>query len=521
MKKVLLVILDGWGLSEETIGNAIRSAHTPVMDKLMAFYPTTALQASGLSVGLPWGKMGNSEVGHLTIGAGKVLYQNLPRVTIAIQNRSFFEKAALLKAIDHSKKNNSNIHLMGLVSNGGVHSHINHLYALLQLLQENAIPKEKVFIHVFTDGRDVDPKSGINFISELEDIIHKEDFPGRIATIMGRYYSMDRNENWDRTQKAYYCMTSGVGIEGSSAKEILERSYEAGITDEFIEPSVIRNQDGKISTVDPNDSVIFFNIREDRARQITKAFVIEEFTFFDRGKKIPNMTFATMMEYEKGLPVDVVFEPEEIHLPLGKIISNTGESQLRVAETEKYAHVTYFFNGGEETPFANEFRILIPSPNVDSYDKVPEMSAEEITKNVLNAMGENKYAFILVNYANPDMVGHTGNMPAIIKAVEFIDSCVGKLYDAIMENGTIMIITADHGNAEEKVNIQTGEIITEHSTNPVPFVLVDPNKQLSEPQSIRNISVGGMLYDIAPTVLDIMDLEEPKEMTGASLLESL
>jgi 2,3-bisphosphoglycerate-independent phosphoglycerate mutase len=521
MKKVILVILDGWGISEDPMGNAIKAAKTPNLDMLTAYYPNTALQASGVSVGLPWGTMGNSEVGHLTIGAGKVLYQNLPRVTLAIQDRSFFEKEALLKALGHAKENNSNVHLMGLVSDGAVHSHINHLYALLELLKTEKFPPDRVFIHVFTDGRDTDPQSGKRFIAELESNIRTEGFPGKIASVMGRYFAMDRNDNWDRTQKAYYAMVNGVGKEEAEAKEAVEKSYTKGITDEFIEPVLIKDANGKINTIRQNDSVIFFNIREDRARQITKAFVLDNFDRFDRGKKIENLNFTTMMEYEKGLPVNVVFAPEEVKEPIGKILSDRELTQLRIAETEKYAHVTYFFDGGSEKPFPGEYRMLIPSPRVDSYDKTPEMSAEEITKNIIKAMGEDKYEFILVNYANADMVGHTGNFPAAIRAIEFLDKCIGQIYDTIMENGMIMLITADHGNVEEMVNPRTGEKDTEHSLNPVPFILVDPEKQSEYPQEIDGKSVGGMLSDIAPTILEIMEIPKPLEMTGSSLLDSM
>lgn len=521
MKKVILIILDGWGVSEEKTGNAIGMAKTPNMDMLMSYYPNTVLQASGFSVGLPWETMGNSEVGHLTIGAGKTLYQNLPRVTLSIQDRSFFDKEALLKAIDHAKENNSNMHLMGLVSTGAVHSHINHLYALLELLKMKAFPPDKVFIHVFTDGRDTDPESGKRFVAELESNIKAEGYPGRIASVMGRYYAMDRNENWDRTQKAYQCMVNGVGVENDSAIKAVTDSYAKGITDEFIEPALIKDAEGKIGIIKQNDSAIFFNIREDRARQLTKAFVLDNFTNFDRGNKIENLNFTTMMEYEKGLPVNVVFAPEEVKEPLGKVLSDRGLVQLRVAETEKYAHVTYFFNGGAEKPFPEEYRILIPSPRVDSYDKTPQMSAGEITAAITNAMAENKYDFILVNYANADMVGHTGNLQAAIEAVEFIDKCIGEIYDTITKNGMVMMLTADHGNAEDMVNVRTGEVDTEHSSNPVPFILVDTEKQFEYPQELGRKTIGGMLSDIAPTILEVMDIPKPEEMTGASLLESI
>lgn len=521
MKKVILLILDGWGASEETTGNAIASAQTPNMDMLMSYYPSTVLQASGVSVGLPWGTMGNSEVGHLTIGAGKTLYQNLPRVTLSIRDGDFYHKEALLKNIEHAKTYNSNIHLIGMVSNGGVHSHINHLYALLDALKINKIPTEKVFIHMFTDGRDTDPESGREFLKEMEDNMKAEGFPGRIASIMGRYYAMDRNQNWDRTQKAYYAMVNGVGSEENSPLEAIENSYTKGTTDEFIEPVLIKDAAGQIATIKQNDSVIFFNIREDRARQLTKAFIEENFTGFDRGGKIANLKFTTMMEYEKGLPAESIFEPQEVNEPIGKVLSDAGITQLRIAETEKYAHVTYFFNGGQEKAFPGEYRLLIPSPNVDSYDKVPEMSAEEITQNIIKAAGEGKYEFILANFANADMVGHTGNMEATIKAVEFIDKCIGEIYKAVIPAGMIMLVTADHGNAEEMFDIRTGDLLTEHTINPVPCILVDPERQFPEERMLGKKTAGGMLSDIAPTVLDLMDIQKPQEMSGTSLRESI
>jgi 2,3-bisphosphoglycerate-independent phosphoglycerate mutase len=522
MNKVILVILDGWGISDEIAGNAIKNAKTPNMDMLMSYFPNTILQASGISVGLPWGTMGNSEVGHLTIGGGKVIYQNLPRVTLSIEDGSFFENEALLLSVQHAKERNSNIHLMGLLSNGAVHSHINHLYALLKLLKVKDVPADKVFIHAFTDGRDVDPYSGKDFIKEVEDNIEKEKFPGRIASIMGRYYAMDRNENWDRTEKAYACMARGEAKRSQAAHTAVMDSYGEKITDEFIEPVLIEDENGKIGTVKDGDSVIFFNIREDRARQITKAFVLESFDYFDRKVKIKDLNFTTMMEYEEGLPVNVVFSPEEVKEPLGKILSKHGIKQFRIAETEKYAHVTYFFNGGIENPFPGEIRKLVPSPSVEKYDMKPEMSADEVTRNAVAAIESDEYGFILVNFANPDMVGHTGNMRAATKAVEFVDRCVGKLYEKAMEKDMVMIVTADHGNAEEMINLKTGEILTEHTTNPVPFILASAECKLSVPQKLgQKQGVNGMLSDIAPTILDIMEIPEPEEMTGTSLSRSL
>ncbi|MDD3006530.1 MAG: 2,3-bisphosphoglycerate-independent phosphoglycerate mutase [Candidatus Pacebacteria bacterium] len=522
MNKVILVILDGWGISEQIAGNAIKNARTPNMDILMSYYPHTALQASGISVGLPWGTMGNSEVGHLTIGSGKVVYQNLPRVTISIQDESFFSKDALLQSIEHAQKNNSCIHLIGLLSTGAVHSHINHLYALLKLLKMKKIPADRVLIHVFTDGRDVNPHSGIDYVAELEKNIQEEGFPGRIASVMGRYYAMDRNENWDRTEKAYDCMIGKQGEKAKTAHAAILKSYDKEKSDEFIEPVLIKDKQGKTGAIQSGDSVIFYNIREDRARQITKAFALDLFNHFKRGEKIKDLNFTTMMEYEKDLPVNVVFPPEEVKEPLGKLLSEAGVKQLRIAETEKYAHVTYFFNGGGEKPFTNEFRILVPSPSVESYDQTPEMSAAKICHNVIKAIEEDEYGFILVNFANPDMIGHTGNIKAAIKAVEFVDKCVGEIYEEVLKKDMTMLVTADHGNAEEMINPQSGEILTEHTVNPVPFILVDPSRKFSVPQKLgQNKEVSGILSDIAPTVLEILQIEEPQEMTGTSLLEGM
>ncbi len=522
MKKVILTVLDGWGISNETVGNAIANASTPNMDDFMGYYPGTILQASGIAAGLPWGKMGNSEVGHLILGAGRILYQNLPRVSLAIQDKTFFKNEVLFGAVRHAKDNNSNIHLMGLVSDGGVHSHIDHLYALLEFLKMNNVDGSKVFIHVFTDGRDTDPRDAVKFVSELIRNIKEENWPGRIASIMGRYYAMDRNKNWERTKLAYYCLVNAVGSVEKSPVEALEKCYRNGITDEFIKPILIADGNNNFGLIKEKDAVIFFNIREDRARQLTKAFVLDPFDEFDRGEKLPNLYFATMVEYEKGLPVNVVFPPEDIKYPLGRVLSEAGKKQLRIAETEKYAHVTYFFNGGREEPFKNEFRILIPSPSVAKYDLAPEMSANLITDQVVNEIAADRFDFILVNYANADMVGHTGNYQAAIKAIETVDRCLGRLYEAAMKNRMTLIITADHGNAEEMFNLRTGEKVTEHSTNPVPFVIIERDNRLSERKpDDSSAAVGGMLSDVAPTILEIFGIPKPEEMTGRSLLDSL
>jgi 2,3-bisphosphoglycerate-independent phosphoglycerate mutase len=521
MKKVILAILDGWGESSEDAGNAIKSSKTPNMDMLTSYFPCTTLQASGVSVGLPWGTMGNSEVGHLTIGAGKVLYQNLPRVTLSIQNGTFFENATLRKAIDHALKNDSNIHVMGLLSDGAVHSHVNHLYAILEFLKMNRFPANRVFVDVFTDGRDVDTQSGKDFVTELENTIRNENYPGSISSIMGRYFAMDRNQSWDRTQKAYVCLIGATTVVNDNARDVLIDSYKKEVTDEFIEPTLIKDAEGKINPIRSSDTVIFYNIREDRARQITKAFILDDFKDFPRGDKIQNLEFVTMVEYEKDLPVDVIFPPEIVEKPLGKVISDASLKQLRVAETEKYAHVTYFFNGGKEKPFPGEERVLIPSPAVDYYDKTPKMSALEITRCVVDAIVGDKYDFILLNFANPDMIGHTGNIDAAIQAIEYVDECIGVIRDAALEKDHVLLVTADHGNVEEMINLRTGEKDTEHSINPVPFILVDKDREYKESHAVLNQTVGGMLSDIAPTVLEIMDIQKPFDMSGSSLVSSL
>lgn len=527
MKKAILVILDGWGVNEEKVGNAIANASTPNMDMFKKYYFYTNIQASGMSVGLPWGGMGNSEVGHLILGAGKILYQNLPRVSLEIQEKTFFKNETLLKAIIHANRNNSNLHLMGLVSDGGVHSHIDHLYALLELLKASGMDSKRVFMHIFTDGRDTSPNSAVKFVSDLIKNTKEENWPGRIASIMGRSYAMDRNKNWDKTKLAYYCLVNGVGKREADPISALKKYYAKEITDEFIEPTLITDENNNFDLIKENDSVIFFNIREDRARQLTKSFVIDNFSDFDRGKKLSNLYFATMMEYEKGLPVNVVFPPENVEHPLGRVLSEIGIKQLRIAETEKYAHVTYFFNGGREEPFKNEFRMVIPSKPVASYDQAPEMSAEEITDYAIREIDSGKFNFLLINYANPDMVGHTGNLEASIKAIEFVDKCLGRLYKSALENSFTLFITADHGNADEIINPKTGEKMTEHSTNPVPFMVISAQSRLDREKLLENNSndndngysaTNGMLCDIAPTILKIMGIKKPDEMTGQSLL---
>jgi 2,3-bisphosphoglycerate-independent phosphoglycerate mutase len=520
-KPVYLIILDGWGENPNFEGNAVAQAKTPTVDKLTRNYPQTLLQASGISVGLPWGEVGNSEVGHLTLGAGRILYQSLPRITLSIQDGGFFTNTSFLAAIENTKKNKSTLHLMGLASNGGVHSSMEHLYALLELAKNNGV--SEVCLHLFTDGRDAPPQAGKNIVQDIEERI--KDFPGaRIATICGRYFAMDRNDNWNRTEKAYDLLTSGTGSRQKSAQSALETSYKNNVTDEFVEPVLVEDEKGNISSVGENDSIIFFNFREDRARQLTKAFTLPTFLKFERKKILLNIEFVTMTKYEDNLPVRVAFGPQEIKNCLGEVLSRNSINQLRIAETEKYAHVTYFFNGGREEPFPREDRVLIPSQSVSTYDKAPEMSAYIIEEKILDELGTGKYGFTLVNFANADMVGHTGKLKPTIAAVEAIDGCLGKIIPEILKIGGHIFITADHGNAEETINPQTEETNTEHSTFPVPFWYLNPSnhkqKNESEILKVKN-GIGGLLSDVAPTILAVMDIAVPPEMTGQNLMEVL
>lgn len=515
MKPVILIILDGWGISEETKGNAIFQAKTPTINQIGKSYPTISLQASSIAVGLPWGEAGNSEVGHLTLGAGRVVYQSLPRIVLAIQNGSFFKNPALLQATEHTKKNNSCFHIMGLVSSGSVHSYIDHLYGLIELAKREKI--EKVRLHVFTDGEDSPPKEAANFLQNIEKKLG-ELKDGKIATVIGRIYAMDRNKNWNRTQKAYECLIQGKGVKQENPIKAIEKSYEQGVTDTFIEPVVIIDKtEHPLGIIQDNDSVVFFNFRKDRARQLTKAFVLSDFKGFPRNP-LKNLSFVTMTQYEEGLPVKIAFPPIEIKNHLTEVLSRAGKKILKIAETEKYAHVTYFFNGDEEKVFANEERILIPSTTIPHYDKYPEMAAAEVTEKIIQAINENKFDLIVVNYANTDMVSHTGNFQAVIKAVEAVDNCLELLLKLAEEKKCCLIITADHGNAEDMINPQTGESIPEHSTNPVPFYLVDANYKKSSPGGPISTQPQGILSDVAPTILELMKVPQPKEITGKSLL---
>ena len=520
-RPVFLIILDGWGENPNLEGNAIAQANTPTIDDLSRHYPQTLLQASGISVGLPWGEMGNSEVGHITLGAGRVIYQSLPRITLSVQDGSFFKNESFLAALENVKRNDSALHIMGLASNGGVHSSLDHLYALFELAKTNGIRKTR--LHLFTDGRDSPPQSGIKILQDIEKRL--EDFTEiRIASLCGRYFAMDRNDNWDRTEKVYDLLSLGAGQKEKSAQAALQKSYDRNITDEFVEPAIIEDEKGETQTVQEKDSIIFFNFREDRARQLTKAFVLPTFSKFERKKYFPDLDFVAMTKYEDNLPIRIAFSPQEIRNCLGEVLSRENIHQLRIAETEKYAHVTYFFNGGQEEPFPGEDRILVPSQSVSTYDKAPEMSALLIMEKVIKELGEGKYSFTLINFANADMVGHTGKLKASIVAVETIDECLGKMIPEILKLNGHIFITADHGNAEEIINPRTDEIDTEHSTFPVPFWYLNSGnrKQKSESEIIKaKGNITGLLSDVAPTILAVMNISAPGEMTGQNLLEVL
>ncbi len=505
-KVTMLMILDGFGKNPNKEGNAVANAKKPNIDKLMMKYPTAEVNASGKSVGLPEGQMGNSEVGHTNIGAGRIVYQELTRITKSIEDGDFFSIPELVEAMENVKKNNSKLHILGLVSDGGVHSHERHLYALLELAKRKGLDNN-VFVHCFLDGRDTLPASGEGYIQKLEEKMQEKGV-GKIASISGRFYAMDRDKRWQRVQKAYDAMVNGVGEKSTSAIQAIESSYQKEVFDEFVVPTVICNGDKPIATIEDGDSVIFFNFRPDRAREISRTFVDPEFNEFPTKKM--NLDFVTMTQYDETLPnVKVAFKPEELKNTFGEYISNKGLTQLRIAETEKYAHVTFFFNGGREAQYPGEDRILIPSPKVETYDMKPEMSAYEVTDKVLEAINSEKYDNIILNFANPDMVGHTGNIEAAEKAIEAVDECVGKIVDAINKNNGVLLITADHGNAEQMVDYKTGEPFTSHTTNPVPLILV----------GMENVKIkNGKLADLAPTMLDIMGLEKPSEMTGESLL---
>ena len=507
-KPVVLMILDGYGLNSSTKGNGVALAKTPVMDKLMAEYPYVKGYASGLAVGLPDGQMGNSEVGHLNMGAGRIVYQELTRITKSIEDGDFFENTELLGAIENCKKNNSDLHLYGLLSDGGVHSHITHVFALLELAKRNGI--KNVYVHCFMDGRDTAPDSGKDFIAKLYDKM-EELGVGEIASVTGRYYAMDRDNRWDRVEKAYRALTLGEGNQAACGKCAIKASYEAGKTDEFVEPTVITKDGKPVGVIKDKDSVICFNFRPDRAREITRCFCDDEFTGFDRGSR-KDVYYVCFIDYDVTIPNKyVAFKKEKITNTFGEFLAANNMTQARIAETEKYAHVTFFFNGGIEEPNKGEDRILVKSPKVATYDLQPEMSALEVCDKLCEAIRSDKYDVIIINFANPDMVGHTGVVDAVIKAIETVDACVGRAVEAVKEKDGVMFICADHGNAEVLVDENTGEPYTAHTTNPVPFILVNYDNEYT-------LKENGKLCDIVPTLIDIMGMEKPAEMTGQSLL---
>jgi len=508
-KPTVLMILDGYGLNDTEKANAVKEANTPVMDKLMAECPFVKGYASGLAVGLPDGQMGNSEVGHLNMGAGRIIYQELTRITKEIEDGDFFKNEVLLAAIENCKKNNSDLHLMGLLSSGGVHSHNTHMYGLLKLAKDNGI--ENVYLHAFLDGRDTDPKSGKGFVEEAVAKM-AEIGVGEVATVMGRYYVMDRDNRWDRVELAYKALVEGKGVTADSAVQAVEQSYEKGENDEFVLPTTVMKDGKPVATIKNNDSVIFYNFRPDRAREITRTFCDDDFTGFERVGGRIKTTFVAFTEYDVTIPNKIVaFHKTEINNTFGEFLAKNGKTQLRTAETEKYAHVTFFFNGGKEEPNEGEDRLLVNSPKVATYDLQPEMSAFQVAEGLVNAIKSDKYDVIIVNFANPDMVGHTGIEDAAIKAIEAVDKCVGMTVDAIKEVDGQMFICADHGNAEQLVDYETGAPFTAHTVNPVPFILVnyDPAYTLRE---------NGCLADIAPTLIEMMGMTQPEEMTGKSLL---
>jgi len=513
-KPVVLLILDGYGLNDKTEGNAVAQAKTPVMDELMKKYPFVKGNASGMAVGLPDGQMGNSEVGHLNMGAGRIVYQELTRITKEIQDGTFFENEELMRAVNNCKENDSALHMYGLVSDGGVHSHNTHLYGLLELAKRNGL--KKVYVHCFLDGRDTPPQSAADFVQQLEDEIKKIGV-GEIASVHGRYYAMDRDNNYDRVQKAYDLLTKGEGRKADSAVGGIKQSYEEGVNDEFVVPFAVEKDGMCVATIQDKDSIIFFNFRPDRAREITHCFCDDEFDKFERGKR-PDVTYVCFTEYDPLiLNKTVAFKKVEVTNTFGEYLAANGKKQARIAETEKYAHVTFFFNGGVEEPNKDEERILVNSPKyVPTYDKKPRMSAYTVTDKLSEAIaaknedGSPVYDVIICNLANPDMVGHTGVLEAAIEAIEVIDKCVGEIVNLVLEHEGALFICADHGNAEQLIDYETGAPFTAHTTNPVPFILIGAGDV--------KLREGGCLADIVPTLLQVMEMPQPAEMTGKSLI---
>ena len=521
-KPLILVILDGFGISTEKAGNPVAEAKTPTFDELERFFPFTTLQASGVAVGLPWGEAGNSEVGHLTMGSGRVIYHHLPRIINAIKDGSFFKNEALLGAVAHVRNHNSRLHIAGLISSGSVHSYIDHLWALAEFTkQENLAP---VYLHIFTDGRDAPPSEGAEFLKKLEDSFHNEAPHIKYASVIGRSYAMDREEHWERIQTCYELLTQGKGEQIRSVPDYLKQAYTRGESDESIESAfVLRQENGRNARIQENDALIFLNFREDSMREITHAFTDETFTYFPR-KKIENLFVVTMTEYQKGLSSHPAFPALDIQWPLARVLGEAGLRHLHIAETEKYAHVTYFFNGGREEPFPGEKRILIPSTPTLHPDENPEMRVPAIADAIVENMDESDV--IIANFANADIVGHSGNFAAAVKAVEALDTSLEKLLNTVLNTEGVMLITGDHGNIELKRNVHTGEKLTEHSLNPVPFFIVGNKFRRSVPLADDKIQkakaeINGILTDIAPTILELLKLKKPSEMTGNSLLSIL
>jgi len=543
MNKVLLVVFDGYGIAASGPGNPISIANPPTLQSILYQYPNTTLKASGEAVGLPPSDVGNTEVGHINLGAGKIVYQDLPKINMSIADGTYYKNEMLLKNIEHVKKTGGKLHIIGLVGDGFVHSSVEHLHALVHLAKEQNV--EKVFVHCITDGRDSPPKAAVQTLQSLEEKM-KAIGVGTIASVMGRYYAMDRDRRWERIEKAYSCLTKGVGEKAASAREAIDKSYTEGKADEFILPTNIVPEGGTPVLIQEGDAVIFFNYRIDRPRELTKAFVIDDFHNkanvagsedpyaveynkshlpkegeeltppFERGQKINNLCFTTMTEYEKSLPVNVAFPPSMVNVPLGRVIADRGYSQLRLAESEKERFVTYYFNGLHNEVFTGEDREIIPSPKVPTYDQKPEMSANELTDTLVKKMGEQKYQFILINYANADMVGHTGSIEASTKAINTLDACFAKIMQSASINDYTILLTADHGNVEQKINPTTGQTSTEHTSNPVPFVAVSDRLK---GQMVKLES--GILADVAPTVLGLMGIPPPSDMTGRDLLAGL
>lgn len=506
--KVLLAIMDGWGLSDGKCESAIERGNVPVFENLIKTYPNKPIFADGEHVGLPEGQMGNSEVGHLNLGAGRIVYQELTRINKSIRDGEFFENEEFIKAIKHVKENDSALHFYGLVSPGGVHSSMNHLFALIDLAKKNGL--SKVYVHAFLDGRDTPPQSAIEYVQQVEDKLKEAGLPP-VASVTGRYYAMDRDNRWDRVEKTYNCLLLGEGETATNAVQAVKNSYDAGANDEFVLPTVIGDKETRIKD---NDSVIFFNFRPDRAREITKAINAVDFDGFNRQKVLNNVYYICMTQYDESFGLPIAFPPQRLTNILGEVFADNNVKQFRTAETEKYAHITFFFNGGVEEPTATETRALVDSPKVATYDLKPEMSAYEVADKVVEALNSDEYPFVMVNFANPDMVGHTGDMEAAVKAVEVVDECIGKVVDAVKENGYTMLLTADHGNAECMVDPETGKPFTAHTTNPVPFVVIN------SPDEIE-LKEGGALCDVAPTILQLMGINQPEEMTGQSLVQNV